>query len=176
MPIYALGEFVPVIDPTAYIHPDAVIIGRVTIGAEASVWPTAVLRGDHGSISVGDRTSVQDGTIVHTSPTFATVIGANCVIGHNAHLEGATVGDRCVIGSMSICLNGSVVGADSLIAAGALVPPGLRVPAGSRVIGAPAKVAPHHDPAGFAEYVQYGVASYVADALAYPTTLRRIDR
>ena len=82
MPIYALGDRVPVIDPTAFVHPDAVIIGDVHIGSEASIWPTAVLRGDHGAIRVGAQTSVQDGTIVHCTSELDTVIGARCVIGH----------------------------------------------------------------------------------------------
>ena len=86
--IYALDDDEPQIDETAYVAPDAVVIGRVTIGPEASVWPGAVLRGDHGYITVGARTSVQDGTIVHCTARHPTIIGDDCVVGHNAHLEG----------------------------------------------------------------------------------------
>ena len=75
MPIYALGDQVPAIDPEAFVHPDAVIIGNVELGAGSSVWPGAVLRGDHGLIRVGDRTSIQDGTIIHTTREWPTVIG-----------------------------------------------------------------------------------------------------
>ena len=92
----------PEIDELAYVAPDAVVIGRVTIGPEASVWPGAVLRGDHGHISVGARTSVQDGTIVHCTAQRPTVIGADCVVGHNAHLEGCVIEPGCLIGSGSI--------------------------------------------------------------------------
>ena len=99
MPIYALGDVEPQIHPDAYVHPDAVIIGDVRLGAQASVWPCAVLRGDHGFIEVGGRTSVQDGTVVHTTEEWPTIIGSECVVGHNAHLEGCNVGDRCLIGS-----------------------------------------------------------------------------
>ena len=122
MPIYALDEFEPQIDELAYVHPDAVVIGRVTLGPEASVWPGAVLRGDHGTISVGARTSVQDGTVVHCTAEHPTVIGADCVVGHNTHLEGCVVEDGCLIGSGSTTLNRAVIGAGSIVAAGALVP------------------------------------------------------
>jgi len=140
VPIYALDDDEPDIHELAYVAPDAVVIGRVTIGPEASVWPGAVLRGDHGTITVGARTSVQDGTIVHCTARHPTVIGADCVVGHNAHLEGCVVGDGCLIGSGSITLNGVVVGAGSIVAAAALVPEGFQVPPGSLVAGVPATV------------------------------------
>ncbi len=140
VPIYALGDDEPQIDELAYVAPDAVVIGRVTIGPDASVWPGAVLRGDHGTITVGARTSVQDGTIVHCTARYPTVIGADCVVGHNAHLEGCVVEDGCLIGSGSVTLNGVVVGAGSIVAAAALVPEGLEVPPGSLVVGVPATI------------------------------------
>ena len=105
VPVYALHDDEPDIHETAYVAPDAVVIGRVTIGPEASVWPGAVLRGDHGTITVGARTSVQDGTVVHCTARHPTVIGADCVVGHNAHLEGCVVEDGCLIGSGSVTLN-----------------------------------------------------------------------
>jgi carbonic anhydrase/acetyltransferase-like protein (isoleucine patch superfamily) len=140
VPIYALYDDAPDIDPSAYVHPDAVVIGRVTLGPQASVWPGAVLRGDHGTITVGARTSVQDGTIVHCTAQHATVIGADCVVGHNAHLEGCVVEDGCLIGSGSIVLNRARVGAGSVVAAAALVPEGFEVPATSLVAGVPATI------------------------------------
>ena len=109
MPVYAIGDRTPSIDPAAFVHPDAVIIGDVTIGPESTVWPTAVLRGDHGSVRVGARTSIQDGTVVHCTAELPTVIGDDCVVGHNAHLEGAVVEDRCLIGSGSVVLHRVVV-------------------------------------------------------------------
>jgi carbonic anhydrase/acetyltransferase-like protein (isoleucine patch superfamily) len=140
VPVYALDDDEPDIHELAYVAPDAVVIGRVTIGPEASVWPCAVLRGDHGTITVGARTSVQDGTIVHCTARYPTVIGADCVVGHNAHLEGCVVEDGCLIGSGSITLNRVVVGAGSIVAAAALVPEGFEVPPGSLVAGVPATV------------------------------------
>jgi carbonic anhydrase/acetyltransferase-like protein (isoleucine patch superfamily) len=127
VPIYALGGYEPDIDESAFVHPDAVVIGRVRIGPEASVWPCAVLRGDHGEIVVGARTSVQDGTVVHTTEAWHTTIGADCVVGHNAHLEGCVVEDRCLIGSGSVTLNRARVGTGAIVAAG---PRGLRGPCG----------------------------------------------
>src|ERR1700728_547706 len=122
--IYALDDDEPDIDETAYVAPEAVVIGRVTIGPEASVWPGAVLRGDHGYITVGARTSVEDGTLVHCTAAHPTIIGDDCVVGHNAHLEGCVVEDGCLIGSGSVILNRVVVGAGSIVAAAALVPEG----------------------------------------------------
>jgi carbonic anhydrase/acetyltransferase-like protein (isoleucine patch superfamily) len=138
--IYALDDDEPDIDELAYVAPDAVIIGRVTIGPQASVWPGAVLRGDHGTITVGARTSVQDGTVVHTTARWPTVIGDDCVIGHNAHLEGCVIESGCLIGSGSVTLNRVVIHAGSIVAAGAVVPEGFVVPAGSLVAGVPAQI------------------------------------
>ena len=87
VPIYALGDLEPSIHPDAYVHPDAVIIGDVRIGALSSVWPGAVLRGDDGYISIGERTSIQDNCVLHTTPIFPTVVGDDCVIGHLVHLD-----------------------------------------------------------------------------------------
>ncbi len=81
MGIYALGELVPDIHPDAFVHPDCTVIGAVTIGAEASIWPAAVLRADYGRIEIGQLTSIQDGTVVHTTAEWPTVIGARCVVG-----------------------------------------------------------------------------------------------
>jgi carbonic anhydrase/acetyltransferase-like protein (isoleucine patch superfamily) len=138
--IYALDDDEPDIHELAYVAPDAVVIGRVTIGPEASVWPGVVLRGDHGTITVGARTSVQDGTIVHCTARHPTVIGADCVVGHNAHLEGCVIEDGCLIGSGSVTLNRAVVGAGSIVAAAALVPEGFIVPPRSLVAGVPASI------------------------------------
>ena len=88
MAIYALGEIQPIVHPLAYVHPDAVLIGNVTIGAESTVWPGAVLRGDAGPIVIGMRTSIQDGAVIHVTASSPTSVGSDCVIGHLAHLEG----------------------------------------------------------------------------------------
>jgi carbonic anhydrase/acetyltransferase-like protein (isoleucine patch superfamily) len=171
VPIYALDGYEPDIDASAFVHPDAVVIGRVRIGAEASVWPCAVLRGDHGTIEVGARTSVQDGTVVHTTERWPTIIGAECVVGHNAHLEGCVVEDRCLIGSGSVTLNRATVRTGAIVAASALIPEGFEVPSRALVAGVPATVKK----TGVSQdWTEQAVKAYVESARHYMTGLRRI--
>jgi carbonic anhydrase/acetyltransferase-like protein (isoleucine patch superfamily) len=138
VPIYALGDRVPQIHEDAYVHPDAVVIGDVRIGADSSIWPTAVLRGDYGTIIVGERTSIQDGTVVHAVDEYPTVIGDDCVIGHLAHLEGCTIHDRALVGSGSIVLHEAVVHSGATVGAGAVVRNRMEVPANAMALGVPA--------------------------------------
>jgi len=170
--LWALDGVAPRIHQTAWVHPEATVIGRVTIGPEASIWPRAVLRGDYGEIRVGARTSIQDGTVLHTTAEHPTVIGADCVVGHLAHLEGCTVGDRCLIGSNSVVLNRVVVGDGSLVGAGALVAEGTVVPPDSRALGVPARI---RDRSGTSEFVTEAVALYVENARRFRDGLTRID-
>jgi carbonic anhydrase/acetyltransferase-like protein (isoleucine patch superfamily) len=173
VPIYALGELEPDIHPDAYVHPDAVVIGDVTIGAFSTIWPTTVLRGDHGRILVGERTSVQDGTIVHTTARQDTVIGNECTIGHNVHIEAATIADRCLISSGSVVLNGSRVDEGAVVAAGAVVSPKMHVPARRMALGVPARIREAYEvPEGA---FKYAVDSYVERGKKFRTELRRLD-
>jgi carbonic anhydrase/acetyltransferase-like protein (isoleucine patch superfamily) len=142
MAIYQLGDLVPSLDPAAYIHPDAVIIGDVTIGAESTVWPHAVLRGDYGTITVGARTSIQDGTVIHAGPGFPTIVGSGCVVGHLAHLEGCILEDDSLVGSGSVVLHHAVVGTGATVGANAVVPNNMQVPAGALALGVPAVIRP----------------------------------
>lgn len=172
MAIYALGDRVPQVHPTAYVHPDATVIGAVTLGAETTVWPGAVLRGDYGAITVGPRTSVQDGTVVHSTGELDTVIGADCVIGHIAHLEGCTIEDGCLIGSGSVVLHRVVVRSGALVGANAVVSNGTEVPARAMALGVPAKIRPDAVAPGSFEAA---VARYVANGQRYRKELRRLD-
>jgi carbonic anhydrase/acetyltransferase-like protein (isoleucine patch superfamily) len=172
VPIYALGDDEPDIDGAAFVHPDAVVIGRVRIGPEASVWPCAVLRGDHGRIEIGARTSVQDGTVVHSTRDWPTLIGSDCVVGHNAHLEGCVVADRCLIGSGSITLNRARVGAGAIVAAAALVLEDFEVPPGTLVAGVPARIKRMGLPG---DLTAEAVKTYVESARRYRAGLRRLD-
>ncbi|MGH3732965.1 MAG: gamma carbonic anhydrase family protein [Acidimicrobiales bacterium] len=138
MPIYALGDRVPQIHDDAYIHPDAVIIGDVRIGADSSVWPSAVLRGDYGTIIIGERTSIQDGSVIHAVDEYPTVVGDDCVIGHLAHLEGCTIHDRALVGSGAIVLHEAVVHSGATVGAGAVVRNRTDVPANAMALGVPA--------------------------------------
>lgn len=172
MPIYALAGVEPDIHPDAYVHPDAVVIGQVSIGAESSVWPTAVLRGDDGAIVVGARTSIQDGTIVHTTPDWPTTIGDDCVIGHAAHLEGCSIGNLALVGSGSIVLHRAVIESGALVGANAVVTNDLVVPTGAMALGVPAKV--REGVVDAEAMIRPGVASYVARCRRYRNELRRL--
>jgi len=175
MPIYALDLLVPRIHPDAYVHPDAVVIGAVQIGAGSSIWPGAVLRADFGQIVIGERTSIQDGTVIHATPEWATVIGDDCVVGHNAHLEGCTVENRCLVGSGSVVLNRAVVRSGSVVGAKALVPEDFEVLATHQALGIPARSKPI-DPDRQAEWIDLAVSLYAENAKRYRHGLRRIDQ
>jgi len=140
MPLYALDGRAPNIDPEAFVHPDATVIGAVTIGPGSSVWPQAVLRGDNLEITIGARTSIQDGAVIHSTLDLPTVIGDDCTIGHLAHIEGATIEDRALVGSGSIVLHRAIVRTDAIVGAAALVPNGMEVPSRAMALGVPAKL------------------------------------
>jgi carbonic anhydrase/acetyltransferase-like protein (isoleucine patch superfamily) len=129
----------PRVASSAYIDPGAHVIGDVAIGERSSVWPSASLRGDIEGIRVGDETSIQEGTVVHTDRGFPAVIGNRVTVGHAAVLHGCTVEDGALIGIGAIVLNGARIGAGAVVAAGALVPEGMQVPADTLVMGTPAK-------------------------------------
>jgi carbonic anhydrase/acetyltransferase-like protein (isoleucine patch superfamily) len=172
MAIYALGDLVPCIHPLAFVHPEATIIGDVTLGAESSVWPQAVLRGDQAAVVVGARTSVQDGTVIHCAPGKPTTVGDDCTIGHLAHLEGCTMGDLALVGNGSIVLHDAVVETGALVGAGAVVPNGMTIPTGAVAVGIPAKLRLD---AVDLDSLRSNAESYVANARRYREELRRLD-
>lgn len=172
MPIYALGSQEPTIATDAYIHPEAVIIGSVTIGSESTVWPSAVLRGDDGEIIVGERTSIQDGSVLHTTRDLWTKVGDDCVIGHLVHLEGCTVLNGALVGSNSVVLHAAVVGEGALVAASAVVLGGTQVPPGAMAAGIPAKI---RDGMSNADMIAEGARSYVERGRWFAKDLRRLD-
>jgi carbonic anhydrase/acetyltransferase-like protein (isoleucine patch superfamily) len=171
--IYALGAVEPRVHPDAYIHPDAILIGDVEIGAEASVWPGAVLRGDDGLVVVGARTSIQDGSVLHTTPFTPTIVGAECVIGHLVHLEGCTIHDRALVGSGSVVLHNAVIESEALVGAGALVPGGVIVPSRAMALGVPAKI--REDAVDPDLMIVPAMLSYVARCKRFRSELRRLD-
>ena len=111
MPIYALGDYQPEIHPDAWVMPEAVLIGRVKVGARATIWSGAVLRADDNDIVIGEETSVQDNAVLHVTEELPTIVGSRCTIGHLAHLEGCTVEDEALVGTGSIVLHEAVIGA-----------------------------------------------------------------
>jgi len=130
----------PILDPLAWVHPRAVVIGDVQLGAEVSIWPAAVLRGDQGSIRIGAQSNIQDGTVVHaTAGLSKTSVGERVTVGHNVVLHGCTVESDCLIGMGAVILDNAVIGAGSIVGAGALILKDTIVPPGSLVLGNPAR-------------------------------------
>lgn len=172
MPIYALGDETPDIDPTAFVHPEAVLIGRVRIGPESTVWAHAVLRGDGAGIVIGARTSVQDGAVLHNTETYQTVVGDNCTIGHLAHLEGCTVEDGALVGTSSVVLHEAVVSRGALVGANAVVTNRMVVPPNAMALGVPAKI--RHDASSYEQNLR-DAENYVQRGRRYRATMRRVD-
>lgn len=172
MPIYALDDQVPDIDPDAYVHPDAVVIGSVSIGAGSTIWPGAVLRGDDGEIRIGRRTSVQDNAVLHTTPADPTVVGDECVIGHLVHLEGCTIERGAMVGNGAMVLHRSVVRSGAIVAANAVVLYDVDVPSGALAVGTPAVVKPDR---ARSDDIRSAVESYVQRGVRFRDGLRRID-
>lgn len=167
MNIQPYRDFTPSLGARVYVHHAAVVIGRVVLGDDVSVWPTAVIRGDVQAISIGTRTSVQDGAVLHVTHDGPycpggreLVIGADVTIGHRAMLHACTVGDACLIGMGAILLDGVVVEDQVMIGAGALVPPGKRLESGSLYVGSPARRARALN-AQELEFLKYSAAHYV---------------
>lgn len=172
MALYALGDVVPDVHPDAWVHPDATLIGSVSVGAGSTIWPQAVLRGDYGWIRIGERTSVQDGTVIHCTAELPTVIGDDCVIGHLAHLECCTVEDRALVGTNSVVLHRAVVRTNALVGASALVPNDMEVPSGAMALGVPARLRLD---AVTPDMIVPNAANYVRNGRRYAATLRRVD-
>ena len=137
--IYRLGNATPQVPSSAYVAPGATVIGLVTLGEHASVWPGAVVRGDDDAIRIGDNTNVQDGAVLHVDPGIPISVGKDVTIGHQAMLHGCTIGDGTLVGIQAIVYNRAVIGRDCLIAAGAVIPEGKVFPDRSLIVGVPAK-------------------------------------
>jgi carbonic anhydrase/acetyltransferase-like protein (isoleucine patch superfamily) len=164
--IRTLRGITPRIAASAYADPAANLIGNVTVGERSTIWPTATLRGDIEPIIIGDETSIQEGTVVHTDKGFPTTVGNRVTVGHMVVLHGCTVEDNALIGIGAIVLNGAKIGRGAVVAAGALVPEGMEVPADTLVMGTPAKprrAVSDEEKARFA----YGVEQYAQRAAMY---------
>lgn len=134
----------PKLDSSVFCVDSAEIIGDVEIGAESSVWFQVVIRGDVNFIRIGERTNIQDGTVVHvTHDTHPTFIGDDVTIGHNVTLHGCKIGNRCLIGMGAVIMDAAEIADDAMVAAGALVTPGTKVPSGTLYAGSPAKYKRH---------------------------------
>jgi carbonic anhydrase/acetyltransferase-like protein (isoleucine patch superfamily) len=138
--VTVVGHGSPVVDTSGYIADGSRLVGQVTLHAEVGIWFNAVLRADMASITIGERSNIQDNVTCHVDEGKPLVVGKGVSVGHNAVLHGCTVEDDCLIGMSATVMNGAVVGRGSLVAAGALVTEGMIVPPGSLVAGVPAKV------------------------------------
>lgn len=145
---------------TPFIHPSAVVVGDVHLAEDTSVWPTAVIRGDVERITIGARSNVQDGAVIHADPGKPTIVGEDCVIGHRAIVHGSVLDDAVLVGMGAILLNGVHVGSGSIIGAGAVVTENTIIPPGSLVVGVPAKIVRNHGEAA-RERILDNAARYV---------------
>jgi carbonic anhydrase/acetyltransferase-like protein (isoleucine patch superfamily) len=162
MAIYRFEDKSPVLGERAFVAEEAVVIGDVHLGADVSLWPGVIVRGDMYPIRIGDRTNVQDGTVIHvTENVAATTIGSDVVVGHLSLLHGCTVGNRCLIGMGSVLLDGVVVEDECVIGAGAMLLPGTRIPKRSLVLGRPGKVVRSLSDDDLVRLVDGGVSTYV---------------
>ncbi len=176
MPVFALGPVTPELpaDGAYWIAPGAVVIGRVILKRNASVWFGATLRGDNETILVGENSNVQDGAVLHTDMDSPLLIGANVTIGHQAMLHGCTIGDNSLIGIGAVVLNGARVGRNCLIGAKALIPEGKDIPDNSLVVGAPARVLRPVSAAQL-EMLARSAAHYVENWRRYAAELRAAE-
>jgi len=176
LPIYALDGAEPSLPPPGrfWVAPDATLVGRVTLGEDASVWFAAVLRGDNEPMRIGARTNIQDGAVCHSDEGFPLIVGEDCTIGHAAILHGCTIGDGCLIGMGASVLNGAVIGKGSLVGANALVTEGKVFPDHSLIVGAPARAIRTLDEAAVASLLR-SAAHYAANARRFAAGLRRLD-
>lgn len=161
----------PAIDDSAFIAPGARVIGHVKIGADSSLWYNVVVRGDGNTITIGARSNVQDGSVIHISTgTHATVIGDDVLIGHLALVHGCTLHDRAFVGFGAVVMDGCVIESDAMLAAGAMLTPGKRIPSGQLWAGRPARYMRDLSPEEMAGN-QKGVAAYVQEARKHKRAL-----
>lgn len=172
MPLYALDGVSPLLPQGAFtwIAPDAQLIGKVRLEAEASIWFGAVLRGDNEEIFVGARSNIQDGALLHTDMGYPLTIGADCTVGHHAILHGCTIGENSLIGMGAKLLNGAKIGRNSIVGAGALVTEGKEYPNNSLIVGVPAKLMRPLDEKAV-EALRESAAHYVANARRFSNRL-----
>ena len=173
MALFELDGNAPVVPATAYVAEGATVIGRVTLGEHATVWPGAVIRADDDTITIGARSNIQDGAVLHVDPGVPMTIGSDVTVGHLATLHGCTIGDGSLVGLGAIVYNKAVIGRDCLIGAGAIVTEGKTFPDRSLVVGAPAKLVRELDDAAIAG-LRSNVEAYVTRGDHYRTHLKRV--
>lgn len=152
----------PQIDPSAWVHALASVIGKVTIGRESSIWPHVTLRGDDGRIVIGEQTSVQDGSVIHlTEDLSETIVGNRVTVGHNVTLHGCVVEDECIVGMGSVLLDNCRIGAGTIVGAGTVIPMNKKIPPGVLVLGNPFRVVRELAEKD-RQFIEFSWRSYVA--------------
>ena len=174
MAIYKIGERVPQIAASAYVHESATVVGSVVLGENVSVWPQAVIRGDTETITIGAGSNVQDGAVLHADPGVPLTLGRDVTIGHQVMLHGCTIGDGALIGIQAIVLNQAVIGRGCLVGAGSLVTEGKVFPDQMMIVGSPARaIRPMTD--DDVVRVRHAAGHYVEEAANYRDHAVRID-
>ncbi|WP_157270640.1 gamma carbonic anhydrase family protein [Azohydromonas aeria] len=173
MPLYRLGDKAPSVDATAFVAPDATLVGDVRLGAQASVWFQAVARGDNEPITIGAQSNVQEGAVLHADPGYPLTIGERVTIGHQAMVHGCTIGEGSLIGIQAVVLNGAKIGRHCLVGAGAVVTEGKDFPDRSLILGAPAKVVRQLGDEDVAR-LERAAAGYVERVGVFSTELERV--
>ena len=173
MSLYALPDKTPQIDETAWVAPNATVIGDIRLAANASIWWNAVLRGDNDPIAIGENSNIQDGSVLHTDEGVPMNIGANVTVGHMVMLHGCTVGDNSLIGIGSIILNRAVIGKNSIVGANTLIPEGKVFPDGVLIVGSPGKVVRELSAEEIAKLAK-SAAHYVDNAQRYRIQLKAL--
>ncbi|MBN2254097.1 MAG: gamma carbonic anhydrase family protein [Deltaproteobacteria bacterium] len=174
MPIYEYEVKQPSVSPSSFIHPDAVVIGDVTIGQRCFIAPGVVIRADNGPIVIGDDTSIQDNTVIHVDKGATVVIERDVLVGHSVVIHDAHIKQRCVIGMGAILLFGVVCEEGVFVGAGAVVPSGMIIPANKLVAGNPARIIKDVTPQQ-QSYAEYGVRDYIGFTETYRKTMKRIS-
>lgn len=174
MALFELDGVSPQLADTAWVADNAQVIGNVKLGADASVWFGVTARGDTESISIGQGSNVQDGSVLHADVGLPLVVGDNVTVGHKVMLHGCTIGDETLIGIGAIVLNGAKIGKNCVVGAGALVTEGKAFPDGSMIIGSPAKAVRQLTPEQM-EGLRLSAKHYIENAQRYRHTLKKID-
>jgi carbonic anhydrase/acetyltransferase-like protein (isoleucine patch superfamily) len=173
MTLYRIGDVEPLLGEGAWVAPSADLIGDVRLGARASVWFGAVLRGDNTPLILGDDTNFQDGAVGHSDAGFPLTIGARVTIGHQAILHGCTIGDDCLIGMGARILNGAAIEMECIVGAGALVTEGKHFERGSLIVGVPARVV-RSLTEDEKQLLRASAAHYAEKAQRYAAELRKL--
>ena len=174
MPLFQLGQDRPQVHPSVFVAPGAIVVGKVELHENSSVWFNVSLRGDNDLIVLGEGSNIQEGSVLHTDTGHPLTIGKRVTVGHQAMLHGCTIGDESLIGMQAILLNGSQVGRHCIIGAGALLTGNTVIPEGSMVLGSPAKVVRSLKPEEI-EMIRQAAAGYVDRAKLFKTELIALD-